>query len=342
MKSATHKLATTSGERHLDWMQFEQRIQRGVPIQELFPGTPKTALFIDEGGSRVGLRIHEDLKDLPSSPLSEIAIIRSFLKKHPLVELYTRDETLFRPFFDFACELADSVQVSGNPCGVAINDLLKRWEKLLQRELLMSDEKQVGLLGELLFLEWVAKATDWKRAAGYWNGPKSEEHDFVLPETDVEVKTTCKEERVHVIASLSQLEQKKIRVLHLVSIQLTCGSRGSGFSLRDKVESAKKAAKAAGVDVLKVLEERLNQYGWRDKHARQYVNPYLLRNEILVIPVDAAFPRFTPAVVKSVLKKQKWDRVGRVTYEIRVDGLGSPLDSKEAQRALKGRKRGRV
>ena len=62
----------------------------------------------------------------------------------------------------------------------------------------MSYESQVGLFGELTFLQKVISLTDSFEALTAWIGPKNALHDFIFPSCTVEVKTTTSgEAKIH-------------------------------------------------------------------------------------------------------------------------------------------------
>lgn len=88
-----------------------------------------------------------------------------------------------------------------------------RWilELLGEREGILSDDQQKGLVGELVFLRRLLReATDSNFppvvALSCWHGYDRSKRDFSGPGIAVEVKTTSSETRVHYVGSLAQLE----------------------------------------------------------------------------------------------------------------------------------------
>src|SRR5262249_1666676 len=144
--------------------------------------------------------------ELPPSPLVELDIRSvSFADGGPVVEVSTRNRDLYRDFYALACAVADRIQIDHLPADRAITDSLEAWSALLERLVVLSHEKQIGLLGELWALERVATGYGLEFALQAWKGPEAEEHDFSLSAQDIEVKTTGGERRVHMISALTQL-----------------------------------------------------------------------------------------------------------------------------------------
>ena len=92
----------------------------------------------------------------------------------------------------------------------------------------MTTEKEVGLLGELLFLEFLIHQIGAGPAISAWQGPLSEEHDFTFDSVHVEVKSTSSERRRHIINGLDQLVPLRGVPLSLLSIQFTRTSPTGG------------------------------------------------------------------------------------------------------------------
>src|SRR5207302_797447 len=104
---------------------------------------------------------------------------------------------------------------------MALDETLAIWSRVLARRSRMSRDHEVGLYGELLLVRALMTAWTVGEAVASWRGPAAEEHDFGLPQFDVEVKTTTSERRRHWITSLTQLMPTRSRPLWLISIQVT-------------------------------------------------------------------------------------------------------------------------
>jgi predicted AAA+ superfamily ATPase len=73
-----------------------------------------------------------------------------------------------------------------------LSDTLGKWKKFfaLNTEIIMSEQMQEGLYGELLVLQKLIYKFG-EEAVSYWSGADKETHDFYINGSAVEVKTTA-------------------------------------------------------------------------------------------------------------------------------------------------------
>lgn len=307
--------------RHVHWEIFSDRLEEGVPYLERISGEPRVDTFIDTSGTRIGVRIYSLPKVMPLSPLGEVSILRKEISGRNVVEISTSNGHLFREFYNLVRDIADRVQVDKQDVGSAIVKTLHAWASLLQKLAILSDERQIGLLGELWFLDYLARRSGWPTAVDAWKGPRAEEHDFTLARTDVEVKSTLKEKRIHQIGSLTQAVPKDGRQLYILSIQFTPAPAPEGRTLAAAVSAILTASAKKNPSASALIEERLFNCGWRDEHAAHYNECYTLRTPPCLIPVDDKFPAITAHTLKS-LGPDLLQRIDHVSYGINLDGLG--------------------
>jgi hypothetical protein len=315
--------------RHLRWELFATRIEDGPPSLEPIEGSPKTVLFIEPGGVRIGVRFYTKNADIPASPLAEVAIRALGAGRSEMLEVSTANRLLFREFYGFCCTVADRVQLDGQPAAKAVAETLRAWAALIRQKSLLSLEQQVGLMGELLFLKRLASTISWKAAAESWRGPEAQEHDFTLNKIDIEVKTTLAERRLHQIESMTQLLPKLNRPLVLVSIQLTPSTGKDSLSLSQLVASVLATASTEAPGSVDSLREQLTWIGWSDDDAPTYGQRHQLRTAFAAIPVDGSCPAIVPATLSAALDVNLRSRIERLSYVIDVDGLGE-LDGTKA------------
>ena len=311
--------ATTS--RHLRWTAFETRIADGPPSLEPLEGQPRATLFIDAGGARIGIRLYTKDLAVPVSPLAEVSVRHIGIGRDRMIEIATGNREIYREFFGFCCAVADRIQLEHQAPARAISETLRAWAALIRAKPLLSVEAQVGLLGELLFMQRLAKAVGWREAVGAWRGPDAQEHDFTLSRVDAEVKTTRSEHRLHHIASLTQLVPKLKRPLLLISIQVTPSSGKGSASLADTVAATMARAMATVPDAVESLREQLRRLGWSDADAETYTQRYQLRAPLAAVPVDSLFPAVVPRTLQALPPAAR-ARIEAVSYTINVDGLG--------------------
>lgn len=202
----------------------------------------------------------------------------------------------------------------------AVNSSVSTYRELLANRARLSDEKQVGLVGELLVLRHLVEIVGEKAALAAWLGPGSEEHDFVLTDVDHEVKTTLAEQRRHVIGTETQLQRSGGRQLWLVSIQLTAGGTAvEAFGLNGLVDDI-----ARRLDDGTAFERALESVGYRNNDRDLYRSSYLLRSRPKAFLVDDDFP----CITRQMLDRTVVDpaRVGAVSYRVDLTGIehGTP------------------
>ncbi|MEV8181521.1 PD-(D/E)XK motif protein [Specibacter sp. NPDC078692] len=208
----------------------------------------------------------------------------------------------------------------------AVSESLSGFKDLLSGRRRMSDEKETGLIGELLVLHHALGRLGEDTAVGAWLGPLSEEHDFGFEDFDAEVKTTRSEARVHVIGSESQLQPVPGRPLYLVSVQITlAGAAAEGFTLPALISLIR-----TGLDrSRRAFDAALERLGWKDADADLYRTKYQLRSTPRTYLVDLAFPAITGPRLDEVVPQRVL--VSGVSYRIDVSHLPfvappAPLD----------------
>ena len=193
------------------------------------------------------------------------------------------------------CSIADRVQLGGEEFGPATETALDALSSILERRSLPSEEQQVGLMGELLFLQALANERGLDAAVRSWRGPRGEEHDFGTTDTDLEVKTTLSEEREHWISNLRQLVRTGDRPLYLVSVQLTRAGGESGWSLPQLIDNLRSLGRST--DLEKLLRETVYSDDLRDL----LTDRWTLRTEPAFYEVTDDFPAITPARLKAAV-----------------------------------------
>lgn len=209
----------------------------------------------------------------------------------------------------------------------AVSEALFSFKELLAGRRRLTEESELGLVGELLVLKHVIAASGEETALGAWLGPLAEEHDFAFAGFDAEIKTTRSESRTHVIGSETQLEPSPGRPLMLVSIQLTLAGRAvEGFTLPSLVSDVRSLLDSG----LRAFDSTLDSLGWRENDSDLYQNRYRLRSVPRAYLVDEQFPAITSERLDKVVPKRA--NVVGVNYRVNVTDLDycvidSPLDN---------------
>lgn len=201
----------------------------------------------------------------------------------------------------------------GATFAAATSAAMTNMKALLAAKPRISEEKQIGLIGELLLFRALLDTVDEYEVIDWWLGPLAEERDYAFPAFDAEVKTTISESRAHVINGAGQLEPSPGRPLWLVSIQITrAGGDPNGFTLPGLVDEIRER--------LTTTRDRFVAYlasqNWEDDDAAMYPTAYTLRSAPAAYLVDDDFPAVTHSRLNSVVPHS--DLVSSVTYRVDV------------------------
>lgn len=198
----------------------------------------------------------------------------------------------------------------------AVSESLSGLKGLLTSRRRMTEEKEAGLIGELLVLGHAIDQGGEDLGMQAWLGPMAEEHDFGFEGFDAEVKTTRSEARVHVIGTESQLQSSGARPLFLVSIQITlAGAAHDGFTLPELVE----ATRAKLERTRRTFDAALERIGWSDGDADLYRTRFQYRSVPRAFLVDDEFPAITAARLDHVVPQRTL--VSGVSYRVDVTHL---------------------
>ncbi|WP_409183003.1 PD-(D/E)XK motif protein [Amycolatopsis sp. VS8301801F10] len=309
---------TALPERHLSPAHLDQVLKAGVPYLKPIEGDPAAWLFATPAEGHLGLRVHSPgMTEAPATGLQHVVSRLTHQEIGRCFEVVVTVPDLFRTAYPLLCSIADHVQCDGMRPTDALRRALRDFASLLKNEQGFPREREIGLFGELLSLKGLIQSEGVAVALAGWRGPSGEEHDFGLPDDDVEVKTTSSERRTHWIESLSQLVPTGDRPLWLVSHQLTQAGAGAGWRLGGLIDQIR-AAVGAGTD-RDGLEAGLADWGWNDELAARCETRWTRRVPSTVYAVDARFPTLTPQVLEHA--GVTLNRLVEVRYRVDLTGL---------------------
>ncbi|GAA3971928.1 hypothetical protein GCM10022384_23470 [Streptomyces marokkonensis] len=305
---------------HVPWSEVEYFLGRKQATT--FPLSarsthPQVSYVVGHGGRDIALHVELDRGDRPPrSNLPTIRIDQIAERGMRLARISTTEVALMRDFHDLLTAVADRIVAHGRTLEQAYAETIRGWSSLLSRPHGLDMQKRLGLMGELGAMCSVAAAYDWSTAVRSWTGPKGEEHDFGLPELDLEVKTTATETRRHTIHGLGQLDAKLGRPLWLMSIQLTRGGT-AGRTLSQCVRSVRSAVGERAPAVLDHLDRKLASAGWTDA---QDDEQWSVRSAPALLD-SSALPRLNASELTNFVR----ERISGVQYVIDVTGLTPTL-----------------
>lgn len=311
---------TATSDRHLSVESFVGYLESAAPIDHPIPGTPRIILFTDPARSRIGIRGPATPTET-SGPtgLIHVSVHAIHHEGRRMIELAVSDPRLFADAYPLLCAVADRVQMSGLTMTAAVDETLRRLGHLLRPEDALSQETEVGLLGELCLLSGLIQVLGADDAVETWRGGQHEEHDFGLSSHDIEVKTTASERRAHWITSLEQLVPTGTRPLWLVSYQITRAGTG-GCTLADLIARVR--------DLLGTgssrnrFDEKLRAAGWRHRYTARTHQRWRHRNPPAAFAVQPGFPHLTP----TLLTEAGVDTIHITDVRYRLDLTGRTTD----------------
>ena len=321
-------------DRHITWENFRQSfIEPGVPAAHPISGNPDVRFFVSDDAENIGIRIkHDGPGNAPDLMLEQIDSCIRYLGQEKYLEVSTDKALLFEQFYAVMVNIADLVQLDHLAGIDAAGRAIAQFRSLLEQKSTMSEDRIVGLWGEL----WVLKRLLGKHGLGVlntWKGPEKGIHDFRLGEDELEVKTTRNEDRKHIISRLSQLEPSPDMSLFIVSLQVVPTDQSSGDSLLGLVRSITDQF-SLEPEKQEVFSSLLGKAGYDSDFSHYYTDRYVLRSSPALIPVNADCPRVTWNMVEHGLGKDLSQRISDVKYRVDLTGLGYEQEHAEFKRVL--------
>lgn len=283
--------------------------------------SPRIDLFWDGVGKRMGLWLETALDTVVSPELLKLSFISLgivTIDSRRVLEVATVSKPLRRQFYHFAIAVSERM-ISGSMSAVdAVASELQCFADLLAERPVLGVERQIGLLGELLFLEKLALT----RGVGMldsWVGPEAEPHDFRVGSLEFEVKTTVATKRVHIIHGGEQLVPSNGCSLFLLSVLLGPAGPASGFSLAGKVIELGRLLSADRARSKRFMDA-LEKVGLRKVDLPHYKREFSLRRALAIVPVNKKFPALTRPAIQSALGPVA-QRIESLQYAVNLEGL---------------------
>jgi hypothetical protein len=304
-----------------DWQEVRRLLEQGDPQSILLEGAVPLELRVDGERGTTSLRCPTNgAVDLRGFGAPEELILRNLDDPDPRLEVSVADIELVPHFLGFVETVVDAIQLQGAEAVGAIQTSMRLFRRLLRDVHLLSRERVLGLLGELWVLNRLIDAAGGG-ALESWTGPRGEAHDFRTGGVELEVKTTARQRRVHLIHGLDQLEPSPGADLHLVSVQLAAGGAASeSFSLAERLAATRKRLDrfGRGEEFGRLV---IGRHGILPEDEHRYGERFRLRSDTVLIEVDESFPRLTRDDIDAA-PKPEMHRVVEVEYEVDVEGLG--------------------
>ena len=206
------------------------------------------------------------------------------------IDIACFDPTNREAFALLAKDIVNAITSSTDPARDVVVSILERWRwfwTIKPETQPLSNSEASGLLAELWFFRyWL----NYPAAVRWWRGPLGDKHDFVHPDTSIEVKAAQARgdnEVAHIISHIDQLDKPSTGSLMLFSLTVSPDtlSMYSLASLVDEIDNW-----MLNTTYIQIWRERLHQAGWSPIHANKYRDTYRIVQQCLY-RVDDHFPR---------------------------------------------------
>lgn len=219
---------------------------------------------------------------------------------------------LLPQFSLLADDVLEAVSSNPNEADKATRNTLERWREMLRdtQSRLLSDEKLVGIFGELLFLEQLTMHHGIE-ALSTWTGPQGMRHDFELHDASFEVKTTTNHNSLTVTFHGSkQLEQTGELPLFIVVYQIERSVNGIS------VPALLQRLYDRGLDRLEILRQ-VGLLGYAEEDSGYYSDKRFTELAHKALEVNQDFPQLTNLTVPSAILSQ----IGSLNYSVDLGPL---------------------
>ncbi len=306
---------TVSDARRLTFSNLDQLWSRGAPLIIPVKGEPLCDLEFDPPGKKITLVTDYQTPEPDLAQLQNITYQPMCIDGRDVALITVRTSHGPHGPYGLLASIADQLQLTKSPLTAAVANGVKQFKDILAARVGLTPQEEIGLFGELIFLEFLMKTIGSGPATAAWQGPHSEEHDFSFPEIDLEVKTTSSEDRRHTIAGLGQLVPRVGTQLAMVSIQITRVGDDEGETLPGLVRRVRTLAGGHVVDIDPLLAE----IGWCAEDADLYSTRWALRSIPRAYVVGPEFPAITAKALAASVPNA--ELVSDVSYRVDVTNV---------------------
>lgn len=170
-------------------------------------------------------------------------------------------------------------------------NVISRWKRLFNRiyKGLLTKEQQKGLLGELLYIDFLlSNDVSSNKVISSWFGIEFEDKDFVFENCAMEIKFSSNKVPYLNISSERQLDITVVPFMYLVLYHCNEVQKGD-FSLNSVIERIREKLHSSGEDLI-LFNEKLIEYGYLDDDKMHYEKQYALL-KTYSYSVTSSFPK---------------------------------------------------
>lgn len=246
-----------------------------------------------------------------SIQMNGIDIKKEFIDNKNSICLILKDVSdwqIFKKICVDVCEYSAQASEERNAVKSFYNRLLY-WQYFLNksRENVLSKEEQIGLSGELIFLEkFVLKKYSALDAVNYWTGCEKDTQDFSINNKRIEIKTTISPSKEEVqISSLEQLYTLNCQLeLAVILLGKSSSDHADSFSLYSLADRIACKLKEQSIPAFDLFLSKLASAGFILDGSCN--DDFYIFNTISCYHVLSGFPRLTPENISLGIKKVKY------------------------------------
>ncbi len=217
---------------------------------------------------------------------------------------------LFYKFCEDICECTEALSPSNDGYKTIVYRF-NQWKKMFTSATkdLLDENQQMGLIGELLYLNILGEKIDFTTALNAWSGQDLTHKDFSYNNIWEEIKTIHSNKQTVKIASLEQLDGEN-GFLHIFALE-RMSKEYDGVSLNKLVlDTTKRFSNQIDIDI---FFDKISKQGYAYSEQYDEYNFAVVYHKRYV--VTSAFPKLIKSNIDSAIAK--------ATYEITIDSISS-------------------
>lgn len=253
---------------------------------------------VREPDNRLALLIETGLSLAPAAPLRfETQGLSLADQRRSAEDIFRLAVTLERNelkgVFEALCgDLIAVVSETRTPADAisAVSKRLDAWRVCLRaRKSGLTQEEQIGLLGELALFQVIGKNTGYTLATNMWQGPLDGIHDFASGGSAIEVKSVLGiGTHIHV-SRFDQLETDGLSNLTIARPRFRLGH--DGRSLPQTVKALRSNIATVAPGALALFDEKLLMAGYLAIDEPLYTTSLFIQESVVYYTVGGSFPR---------------------------------------------------
>lgn len=235
----------------------------------------------------------------------EVALLEISNKKAMVLTLKNNQD--WELFLHVCLDLNNITKNSETECDAArcFYNRLLYWQYFMKhnRTNMLTKEEQLGLMGELLFLDlYLLPKYDPLEAMAFWTGPDGDVQDFSIDNKRIEIKTCASPSKNEVkISSAQQLYSANCQVfLSVVYLMPSVADHSGAFSLYKLAKRIADKIKDKTV-AYELFIQKLASVGMFVDDV--YDDDFMVCNGIKFFDVNKDFPKITPDILPDAINK---------------------------------------